>query len=74
MYNVVENVAETFEHIAKAHHVLAFCGVEMYVIKCHSPHPPASPLTPRKPDLVIGIYLNDDGELESRKIRLRTKS
>ena len=52
---MVENVAGTFEHVAAANFVLAFCGNEMYVIKSRSPNFERS-TPPRKPDLVIGVY------------------
>lgn len=70
MYDVVKNVLDLYQ-IRKAHHVLAFCGNSMYVIKSHSAVLPVG--QPHcKPDLVLGYFAYPKPHTEEIKLRGRT--
>ena len=72
MFNVIHNVADSFESVAKADYVLAFCGTEMFVIKSRNRIHTAVEGVPCRPDKVIGYYRFPEPEV--REIRLRRDS
>lgn len=75
MYNVVENVAGTFQHIAKADYVLAFCGTEMYVVKSRGAafHEATNTPIPRKPDKVVAYYSWPEPRIAELRMRSEYK-
>lgn len=74
-YNVFDNVADTFEQIAKADIVVAYCGDKQYYLKNRYPDPPTVRLLPRKPDIVRGFYRDfKTGKAYWQEIKLRYRS
>ena len=54
-YDVLTNIADSFQNIVKADYVIAFCDLEVFLVKSRSAKQKVD-LVPCRPDKVIAYY------------------